>query len=123
MDELCTVGLVLDVGQVRLSSSDYITWKVVLDLLVCKCGDVETLRSRSEEIAEMLERRSVDNCCVQDTKFRGKPVRMICGEAAFIYLFIYLFILYFMLTFTIKSIKHGDLYNSLYTNSYTNGIQ
>ena len=119
MDELCTVGLVLDVGKVGLSSSDYITWKVVLDLPVCKCGDVETLRSRSEEIAEMLERRSVDNCCVQDTKFRGKSVRMICGKAAFIYLFI----LYFMLTFTIKSIKHGDLYNSLYTNSYTNGIQ
>ena len=82
MDELCTVGLVLDVGQVRLSSSDYITWKGVLDLLVCKCGDVETLRSRFEEIAEMLERTSVDNCCVQDSKFRGKVVRMTGGKAA-----------------------------------------
>ena len=88
----------LDVGQVGLSSSDYITWKVVLDLPVCKCGDVETLRSRSEEIAEMLERRSVDNCCVQNTKFRGKPVRIICGEAAFIYLFFYLFIYLFIYT-------------------------
>ena len=55
---------------------------MVLDLPVFKCVDVETLRSRSEEIAEMLECRSVDNCCVQDSKFRGKVVRMICGKAA-----------------------------------------
>ena len=30
----------------------------------------------------MLERKSVDVCCVQDTKFRGKWVRMISGKAA-----------------------------------------
>ena len=29
----------------------------------------------------MLERSSVDNCCVQETKFRGKSVRMISRKA------------------------------------------
>ena len=30
----------------------------------------------------MLERRSVDIVCVQETRFRGKSVRMISGKAA-----------------------------------------
>ena len=29
----------------------------------------------------MLERSSVDICCVQETKFRGKSVRMISTKA------------------------------------------
>ena len=54
MDELCTVGLVLDVGQVELSYSDYITWKVVLDLPVCKCGDVEV--GKQQSISQEMDR-------------------------------------------------------------------
>ena len=40
-----------------------------------------TLRSRLGEIVEMLELRSLDICCVQETRFRGKSVRMISGKA------------------------------------------
>ena len=41
-----------------------------------------TLRGWLREIAEMLERRSVDVCCVQETRFRGMSLRMISGKAA-----------------------------------------
>lgn len=40
-----------------------------------------TIRDRSGEIAEMLERRSVEICCVHQTRFRGKSLRMISEKA------------------------------------------
>ena len=43
---------------------------------------MRSLRGRTGEIIEMLERRSVDIVCVQETRFRGKSVRMISGKAA-----------------------------------------
>ena len=44
--------------------------------------NVETLRGRLGETAEMLELRSVDIYCVQENRFRGRLVRMISGKAA-----------------------------------------
>ena len=52
-----------------------------LDLRVC-CLNVGILRGRSGEIVKMLESRSVDICCVQETRFRRKSVGMIHGKAA-----------------------------------------
>ena len=40
-----------------------------------------TLRGRSGEIEEMLERRSVDICCVKGTRFWRKSVRMVREKA------------------------------------------
>ena len=45
--------------------------------LHCKCG---TLRGRLGETVEILESRSVDICCVQETRFRVKSFRMISGK-------------------------------------------
>ena len=41
-----------------------------------------TLSGRSREIVEMLELRSLVTCCVQESRFRGKSVRIISGRAA-----------------------------------------
>ena len=41
---------------------------------------METPRSKSGEIVEMVECRSVDICCVRETRFKGKLVRMISGK-------------------------------------------
>ena len=49
-----------------------------VDLRVCR-GD---RRCWSVEIVEMLKHRSLDIFCVQETRFRGKSVRMISGKAA-----------------------------------------
>ena len=38
---------------------------------------METLSGRSGEVVQMLERRPVDICCVRETRFRGKSVKMI----------------------------------------------
>ena len=43
---------------------------------------VGTFRGRPGKIVEMLERRSLDICFVQETRFRGKSVKMISGNAA-----------------------------------------
>lgn len=42
-----------------------------VDLQACNVN-VGTLRGRSRDIADMLERMSVDISCVQETRFRGK---------------------------------------------------
>lgn len=52
-----------------------------VDLRVCNLN-VGTLRGWSGEIAEMLERWSIDICFVQETIFRAKSVRMIRGNPA-----------------------------------------
>ena len=39
-----------------------------------------TLRGKSGETVEMLERRPLDICCVHQTRFSGKSVRMISGK-------------------------------------------
>ena len=43
---------------------------------------MEALRGKSGEIVEILERMSLDICCVQETRFRGKSVKMVSGKAA-----------------------------------------
>ena len=46
------------------------------------CGiNVGAITDRSGKIVEMLELRSVNVCCVQETSCRGNSVRMICGKA------------------------------------------
>ena len=37
--------------------------------------NVGTLRGRAGDVVEMLERRSVDVCCVQEVRWRGASVR------------------------------------------------
>ena len=51
-----------------------------VDFRLCSLN-VGTLRGRSGEIVEMLERRSIDMCCVQEVRWRGKSCRMIAGKA------------------------------------------
>ena len=52
-----------------------------VDLRVCSVN-VWTVRGKSREIVDLLERRSLDNCCVQETRFSRKSVSMISGKAA-----------------------------------------
>ena len=42
--------------------------------------NIGTMRGRSSEIAEMLSRRAVDLCCVQEHRWRGASARMIDGK-------------------------------------------
>ena len=44
--------------------------------------NVGTLRGRAGEVVEMLERRSVDVCCVQEVRWRGASVRFVEGRRA-----------------------------------------
>ncbi|XP_057306907.1 uncharacterized protein LOC130645064 [Hydractinia symbiolongicarpus] len=44
--------------------------------------NVGTLRGRAGEVVEMLERRSVDMCCVQEVRWRGASVRFVKGRRA-----------------------------------------
>ena len=43
---------------------------------------MRALRLKSSKIAEMLERRSVDICCVQESRFRRNFVRIIKGKSS-----------------------------------------
>ena len=43
---------------------------------------MEALRGKSGEIVKILERMSLDICCVQETRFRGKSIKMVSGKAA-----------------------------------------
>ena len=45
-------------------------------------ANVGTLRASSGELAGMLGRRSVDICCLLETRFRGKSVKIISEKAA-----------------------------------------
>ncbi|XP_057317637.1 uncharacterized protein LOC130662734 [Hydractinia symbiolongicarpus] len=44
--------------------------------------NVGTLRGRAGEVVEMLERRSVDMCCVQEVRWKGVSVRFVEGRRA-----------------------------------------
>ena len=55
--------------------------RMFVDLRVCSVN-VGTIRGRSGEIVERLERWSIDICCVQDITFREKSVRMTSRNAA-----------------------------------------
>ena len=44
--------------------------------------NVGTLRGRSNEIIETLERRKLDICCVQEVRWRGASARMLTGRAS-----------------------------------------
>ena len=63
------VGLVLDVGVVRLPSNGYIAWKQV-----CRFASLQG-RSKSGEIAGMLKSRSVHICRKQETRFRENSIK------------------------------------------------
>ena len=43
---------------------------------------METIRVRSGEIEQISESKSVDICCMEETKFRGKSVKIIKGNSA-----------------------------------------
>ncbi len=42
--------------------------------------NVGTMKGRSGEIVEMLERRRVDVCCVQEVRWRGSSARLLTGK-------------------------------------------
>ena len=42
--------------------------------------NVGTLSGRLNEVVEMLSRRKVDICCVQETRWRGGSARMAAGN-------------------------------------------
>ena len=42
--------------------------------------NVGTISGRANEIAEMLTRRKVDLCCLQETRWRGGSARLIKGK-------------------------------------------
>ena len=44
--------------------------------------NVGTMCGRSEEVAEMVGRRNLDFCCVQETRWKGGSARIIGGEGA-----------------------------------------
>ena len=44
--------------------------------------NVGTLRGRSGEFVEVIEQSSVDICCLLETRFREKSVRIISGKSA-----------------------------------------
>ena len=44
--------------------------------------NVGTMHGRANEISETLERRGVDICCVQETRWRGGSARMISGKSS-----------------------------------------
>ena len=45
--------------------------------------NVGTMKSRGSEIVEMLTRRKIDICCVQETRWRGGSARKIQGKDSF----------------------------------------
>ena len=42
--------------------------------------NVGTLRGRSSEVVEIVFRRGVDLCCLQEVRLRGTSARMIVGK-------------------------------------------
>ena len=42
--------------------------------------NVGTIQKRSAEIVEMLSRRNVDICCVQETRWKSELARKIMGK-------------------------------------------
>ena len=42
--------------------------------------NVGTLRGRSSEVVETVSRRGVDQCCLQEVRWRGASARMIVGK-------------------------------------------
>lgn len=52
----------------------------LVNLRVCSINN-ETLRGKPEETADMLECSSVAMCFVQETRFRGKSIRMFKGKS------------------------------------------
>ena len=42
--------------------------------------NVDTLRNRSNEVVEMVSRRGVDLCCLQEVRWHGASARMIDGK-------------------------------------------
>ena len=67
----CMVGLVFNVCHPVTFSR-----KKFLDLQIC-IASMGTLRGKSGEIAEILEDEM--SCMINETRFRGKSVRMISG--------------------------------------------
>ena len=49
--------------------------------------NVGAMSGRSNEVVEMLERRGVDVCCLQETRWRGGSARKIEGKNSFYKLF------------------------------------
>ena len=43
--------------------------------------NVGTMTGRSSEIVEVLERRRVDVCCVQETRWKGGKAKMVRGKS------------------------------------------
>ena len=44
--------------------------------------NIGTLRGRSGEVVETLERRNLDICCVQEVRWRGASARMLTGKSS-----------------------------------------
>ena len=67
------VGLVLDVSLTRSSVSHHIKILVFL-------WNVGTVRGRSNEVVEVMSRRKVDICGLQEVRWRGACARLVEGK-------------------------------------------
>ena len=55
-------------------------YKENFDRLRVATLNVGTMKGRSAEIVEMLTRRNIDICCLQETQWKGESARRIMGK-------------------------------------------
>ena len=67
------------VGPVRSISRKIPQQKPKFNLRIAT-WNVGTMSGRAGEVVETLERRKIDICCVQETRWRGGSARMITGK-------------------------------------------
>ena len=70
-------GRVGDVGPARSISSEILQKRVALRVASLNVG---TMRGRASEVVETLERRRIDICASQETRWKGGSARMIPGK-------------------------------------------
>ena len=76
------VEQVSDVGLARLRKKYTTTSNQAKNTLRIASLNVGTMKGRSSEVVETMERRGVDVCCLQETRWRGASARKISGKAA-----------------------------------------
>jgi len=57
---------------------------VGFEKLKIRMVNVGSMAKRSGEVAEMVGRRGLDFCCLQEMRWRGEGVRMIGGKATYL---------------------------------------
>jgi len=79
---VAAVAQVSDVGLVRLRKKCATASNQARNTLRIAALNVGTMKGRSSEVVETMERRGVDVCCLQETRWRGASARKISGKAA-----------------------------------------